>query len=134
MQDKLCTACQQYKSLEDFNRNKDGKFGRHSICRKCISERAKYRYANGDSYAVRLKKLYNLSVDEYEQMYEEASGCCQVCGIAEEELSKRLAVDHCHTTGKVRGLLCSRCNTALGQLQDNLETISALYSYLHERK
>lgn len=133
MQDKLCTACQQCKPLDDFKKNKDGKFGRHSICRKCNSERTKYRYANGDSYAVRLKKLYNLSVEEYEQMYAEAEGCCQVCGVAETELTKRLAVDHCHSTGKVRGLLCSKCNTALGQLDDSLDKITALYSYLTER-
>lgn len=133
MQEKLCTACQQFKPLASFNKNKEGKFGKHSICRKCTSERSKYRYANGDSYAVRLKKLYGLSVDEYEQMYAEANGKCQVCSTPEEELSKRLAVDHCHQTGKIRGLLCSKCNTALGQLNDNLETISALYSYLKER-
>jgi len=133
VQDKLCTACQQCKPLDDFKKNKDGKFGRHSICRKCNSERTKYRYANGDSYAVRLKKLYNLSVEEYEQMYAEAEGCCQVCGVSETELTKRLAVDHCHSTGKVRGLLCSKCNTALGQLDDSLDKITALYSYLTER-
>jgi hypothetical protein len=67
-------------------------------------------------------------------MYAEANGCCQVCGVAEEELNKRLAVDHCHTTGKVRGLLCGKCNTALGQLDDDLDKISALYSYLYERQ
>jgi len=74
-----------------------------------------------------------LSVEEYEQMYAEAEGCCQVCGVSETELTKRLAVDHCHSTGKVRGLLCSKCNTALGQLDDSLDKITALYSYLTER-
>jgi len=133
VEQKLCTACQQFKSLDFFNKNKDGKFGKHSICKKCNSERNRYRYANGDSYAVRLKKLYGLSVDEYKQMYSEANGKCQVCNISEDKLNKRLSVDHCHTTGKVRGLLCSKCNTALGQLDDDLNKISALYSYLQER-
>jgi hypothetical protein len=67
-------------------------------------------------------------------MYAEANGCCQVCGISEEKHGKRLAVDHCHSTGNVRGLLCSKCNTALGQLDDSLERIAELYSYLKERK
>lgn len=133
MSQKLCTACLQSKDLSLFNKNKSGKFGKHSICKKCTSERNKYRYANGDSYAIRLKKLYGLSVDEYEQMYKEADGKCQVCGISEQSLNKRLAVDHCHITKKVRGLLCQKCNTALGQLNDNLEIISSLYSYLKER-
>jgi len=131
---KICTACQASKALEEFKKNKDGKFGRHSICKQCSSERNKYRYANGDSYAVRLNKLYGLSVAEYEEMYAEADGCCQSCGIPESELNRRLAVDHCHTTGKVRGLLCGKCNTALGQLDDNLDKITSLYSYLQERK
>ena len=133
MQQKLCTACQQYKLLDEFNKNKDGKFGKHSICRQCTTERNRFRYANGDSYAVRLKKLYGLTVKEYEELYAESQGKCQSCGIKEEELTRRLAVDHCHNTGKVRGLLCGKCNTALGQLNDNLDTISALYSYLKER-
>lgn len=133
MDQKLCTSCQQHKNLESFKKNKNGKFQRYSICKKCSSERSKYRYANGDSYAVRLQRLYGLSVNEYEQMYAEANGCCQVCGVSEESLNKRLAVDHCHATGKVRGLLCSKCNTALGQLDDSLEKISSLYSYLNER-
>ena len=131
---KKCSACDTDKPLEDFKKNKQGKLGRYSICKKCDSERQKYRYTNGDSYAVRLNRLYGLTVDEYEQMYAEANGCCQVCGISEEEHGKRLAVDHCHSTGKVRGLLCSKCNTALGQLDDSLKRIAELYSYLKERK
>ena len=131
--EKQCSLCKTIKSLTDFPKNKQGKYGVHSQCLVCRQQVHKYKYANGDSYALRLKKLYNLSVDEYEQMYAEANGCCQVCGIKEEHLNKRLAVDHCHTTGKVRGLLCTKCNTALGQLEDSLEIISSLYSYLKER-
>ena len=131
---KVCTHCEKELPLESFKRNKDGKFGRHSICKKCSSQRAKLRYSNGDSYAVRLKKLYNLSVEDYEELYAQARGSCQVCGVKESDLNKRLAVDHCHATGKVRGLLCSKCNTALGQLGDDLDRISSLYSYLKEHK
>lgn len=133
MEVKACGHCEKELPLDSYKKNKDGKLGRHSICKSCTSDRDKMRYANGDTYAARLKKLYNLSVDEYKEMYEEAGGCCQVCGVEESKLNKRLAVDHCHTTGKVRGLLCSKCNTALGQLDDDLNKISALYSYLKER-
>jgi hypothetical protein len=130
---KTCSHCEEELPLDSFKKNKDGKLGRHSICKICCSNRDKMRYANGDTYAVRLKKLYGLSVSEYEEMYNEAGGCCQVCGVKESELNRRLAVDHCHSTGKVRGLLCGKCNTALGQLDDDLNRISSLYSYLKER-
>lgn len=133
MQHKLCTACKQSKNVTEFKTNKNGKFGRYSICKQCDSDRARFRYTNGDSYAIRLKKLYNLSIKEYDELYAEAGGKCQCCGIEEIKLNKRLAVDHCHETGKIRGLLCSKCNTALGQLNDNLDTIASLYSYLKER-
>lgn len=131
---KICSHCEKEKSLKDFKKNKDGKLGRYSLCKDCQSNRDKTRYTNGDSYAVRLKKLYGLSSDEYEQLYLEAEGKCQSCGVKEVELSRRLAVDHCHNSGIVRGLLCGKCNTALGQLDDNLEKIASLYSYLKERK
>lgn len=131
--EKQCSLCGTTKTIDQFPANKQGKYGVHSQCLDCRRSVHKYRYANGDSYAVRLKKLYNLSVKEYEQMYAEANGRCQVCGTPEEDLNKRLAVDHCHGTGKVRGLLCSKCNTALGQLDDDLNKISSLYSYLYER-
>jgi hypothetical protein len=131
---KLCVLCNIEKDYSEFSLNKNGRYGLHSQCKTCKSNVSKYRYANGDSYALRLQKLYGLTVDEYKQLYAEANGCCQVCGISEENNNKRLAVDHCHTTGKVRGLLCGKCNTALGQLDDNLNKISSLYSYLKERQ
>ena len=131
---KECSLCKEKKVHTEFPTNKNGSHGLHSQCKTCRNNVAKYRYSNGDSYAIRLQKLYGLSVVEYEQLYAEANGCCQVCGISEEENNKRLAVDHDHVTGKVRGLLCGKCNTALGQLDDNLDKISALYSYLKERQ
>lgn len=131
---KVCALCNAEKDYSEFPTNKNGRYGLHSQCKVCRNNVSKYRYANGDSYALRLQKLYNLTVDEYEQLYAEANGCCQVCGISEEDNNKRLAVDHCHSTGKVRGLLCGKCNTALGQLDDDLDKISALYSYLKERQ
>jgi len=131
---KICSICSVEKDSTDFPVNSGGRHGLHSQCKVCRNNVSKYRYSNGDSYAIRLQKLYGLSVDEYEQMYSDANGCCQVCGISEQENNKRLAVDHNHNTGKVRGLLCGKCNTALGQLDDSLVKISSLYSYLKERQ
>jgi len=79
-----------------------------------------------------LKKLYGLSIQEYNDMAESQSGKCAICGMKEK--GKRLAVDHCHTYGKVRGLLCSRCNMALGSLKDSPEILQKAILYLQESK
>lgn len=71
-----------------------------------------------------LKALYNLTIEQFEKMSLQQNHCCKIC-----LLSKKLVVDHCHITGKVRGLLCSRCNSGLGYFQDeaNLMKRAGLY-------
>jgi hypothetical protein len=73
-------------------------------------------------------KRYNITADEYWQMFEEQNGVCKVCN--EEPGDKKLAVDHCHDTGEVRGLLCSRCNTALGLLREDKNIMKSLMEYI----
>lgn len=58
-----------------------------------------------------------------------AAGCA-VCGVREEKAQRQLSIDHCHETGKVRGVLCFACNTALGKLGDDPERIRALAAYV----
>lgn len=62
----------------------------------------------------RLKNTYGIILDDYNRMFAEQKGCCSICKIHQTELKKRLGVDHNHSTGKVRGLLCDRCNWILG--------------------
>ena len=69
------------------------------------------------------KKLYGISLEDYDQMYEAQEGVCGICGNINSS-GKRLCVDHNHDTGEVRGLLCTKCNYNLGwleMLQDNIE-------------
>ena len=74
----------------------------------------------------RLKKQYGLTLEEYQERYNNQRGCCAICGKAVEKLH----VDHCHTTGRVRGLLCTQCNVMLGMAQDNPDTLRAGAEYL----
>ena len=62
-------------------------------------------------YSQYLKRTYGITVDRYEEMLTEQDGGCFLCGKTHPE--RRLHVDHCHDTGKVRGLLCSNCNSGL---------------------
>ena len=79
----------------------------------------------------RLKRKYNISIEEYETLIESQNNSCKVCGThAKNNLKGKLYIDHCHTTGKVRGLLCMKCNSALGLLNDDKELIQNLLDYL----
>ena len=85
-----------------------------------------------------LKADYNITPEQYNQMLNEQHSVCAICGKPETSINPRnnmprcLAVDHDHNTGKIRGLLCSRCNTALGLLNENKETVSKLVLYLEK--
>jgi hypothetical protein len=60
-----------------------------------------------------LREKYGLSQEQYEAIAAEQQGCCAICGQAPES-GKWLAIDHCHQTGRVRALLCTYCNLAVG--------------------
>jgi hypothetical protein len=72
-----------------------------------------------------MKRVYGLSKEKYNQMYERQNGACFIC----EDTSK-LMVDHCHTTGKVRALLCRACNFGLGNFRDNPRLLNLAIGYL----
>ena len=78
-----------------------------------------------------LKKNYGITPEDFDRMMEEQDGKCALCGV--EPQSKALHVDHCHTTGKVRGLLCGGCNRVLGFLEARPGWHLAAQQYLHER-
>lgn len=79
-----------------------------------------------------LKSKFGLSDAEYAAMLAEQGGVCAICG-GECATGWRLAVDHCHQTGQIRGLLCGRCNRAIGQMEDDPELLGAAANYLRSR-
>jgi len=68
---------------------------------------------------------------EYDTLLTQQGGVCAICKVAPDN-QRKLAVDHCHQTGRVRGLLCTACNVALGYLQDNTERLQRAIQYLQE--
>jgi hypothetical protein len=77
-----------------------------------------------------LKIHYNLTLEEYDNMYMSQHGSCAVCKTHVTQLNKRLAVDHDHDTGRVRGLLCDNCNRGLGSFKDNRKLLEQAMEYL----
>lgn len=77
-----------------------------------------------------LLSTYGITLAEYEAMYLAQGGCCALCNVsAEQAARRRLFVDHCHTTKRVRGLLCDNCNKALGYVEKNAHRLDALLEY-----
>lgn len=74
-----------------------------------------------------LMSVYGLTVEQYEEMFSKQDGVCAIC--KQPWKTRRLAVDHCHKTGKIRGLLCGRCNGQLGWLE-NEQWVTAAKEYL----
>ena len=78
----------------------------------------------------KLKYNYNITLDEYDLNLELQDNACKICKTDASELSKKLAVDHCHDTGAVRGLLCNKCNVGLGQFNDDAMLLETALTYL----
>lgn len=110
------------------------------LCKPCANKRStKWNKENPDKLRDRsIKKKYGLSFEKYQEMFEAQDGKCKVCKHPETDIDKRnqtikfLAVDHCHTTGKIRGLLCRKCNISLGIINEDIETLKNMINYLKE--
>jgi hypothetical protein len=74
------------------------------------------------------RNYYGISLEEYNSLFDKQGGVCAICSTPPS--TRRLAVDHCHDTGKVRGLLCVKCNAGIGNLNDDVEMLKAAIKYL----
>jgi len=77
----------------------------------------------------RLKQKFGITLEQYEEILSKQNGLCAICS-STEKTGKRLAVDHCHKTGKVRGILCMKCNTSLGKINDDISILEKMIFYL----
>ncbi len=98
-----------------------------------------YRKGNPEVFKnLELKKHFGITLEEYNRMKEAQRDSCAICGKPEttfdskQQKTRELSVDHCHTTGKIRGLLCAHCNHAIGKFKDNVELLQKAIDYLKE--
>lgn len=155
---KLCKTCNKHLPLSEMKRhgkNSDGSIRYDPICKHCVKltaydsryqkdyrQRRKQDGKTHDSeYArnARLKTQYGITAKQYDEMSEQQNHVCAICGCSETSLGtntnkvRKLAVDHCHQSGKVRGLLCMSCNTALGKFKDSEQLLINAIKYLKGR-
>ena len=79
-----------------------------------------------------LKKKHGITIEQYDEMIMKQEHRCAICGIHQSELGKSFDVDHNHTTGKIRGILCNACNQAIGLLDDSVGLLSKAIDYLQK--
>ena len=130
---KTCTKCGETYPLTNFYRQKNRSDGLSSWCKPC--KRAISRsWSDADrTYAYRLMREFGMTPDDYEKIHKEQGGRCAICSTDNPGRGKRrLSVDHCHSTGDVRGLLCNTCNRALGLLNDSIDTLQNSINYLRK--
>lgn len=130
-----CNECNEVKPWSEFYMNKaTGKpWGRK--CKVCKSRMTCERQAANRDHVRRLKdkREYGLTYEEADRLRSVTN--CQVCGAAAPggpNSLRRLHIDHCHTSGQVRGVLCGDCNTALGRAKDDPEILRKLALYLEK--
>lgn len=121
---------EQYKKrAEKFSKSETRKRWREEN-KDNIKEYHKKRWSLIKDKKPHLKSNYGITLDDYNNMFEQQNGCCLGCGKHQSDLEKPLCVDHDHQTGRVRGLLCIKCNSALGMVLDNIDTLTNLIKYL----
>ena len=145
-------------ALTNDNWHKFSKEQHHYICKICLNkQKAKNRALNPKQnrenrkkwqakrikidplyrQKVQLKYKFNITLEQYDKMFEEQKGSCATCDKPETCKDKygnvrRLAVDHNHKTGKVRGLLCAACNHSLGNIKEDIATLLKMIVYLRK--
>lgn len=118
----------QCKDCDRISRSSTANKDKHKAYLKQHYATNKIRYAERSRKA-RLLKL-GVTIEMYDQMFVKQEGLCAICGSPEKIKNRRLATDHCHSTGSIRGLLCQACNTGLGKLKDCKETLLKAVKYL----
>lgn len=81
----------------------------------------------------KLRLSFGITLSDYNKMMEAQKDRCAICGIHNSDCKRSLAVDHCHTTGRVRGLLCGKCNSAIGLMNESTEVLKNAISYLENQ-
>jgi hypothetical protein len=132
---KTCIICNLEKDRSLFHKCgfENGKQKYRSVCKTCTKPLTKEKYhENRTVHRQRtrnsqLKLMYGINSEQYAVMQQEQDNKCFICG---EEDNRRLSVDHCHTTGNVRKLLCGACNLGLGKFKDNPQLLIKAAEYI----
>jgi hypothetical protein len=150
---KRCAKCRTAKPVLEFGVDSQKSDGRLSWCRLCANTYYREKHKGNKAYSqyqmdyrkstperkekwtrsrrkTHFKSNFGITLEQWEEMKEAQGNKCAICRTAFTSNTKRIQVDHDHTTGQVRDLLCYKCNTLLGQCDDSIDVLQAAISYL----
>jgi hypothetical protein len=131
--EKKCSECNELKSLDNFSRDKSRKDGVDAYCKPCrYLKNRKWAGENKEVHRkstlnTRRKLEYGVSPEQFDLLLKNQENLCAICKIAIDHTSH---LDHCHNTGKVRGVLCPNCNKGLGLFSDDIHKLYSAIKYL----
>lgn len=136
---KKCRECNLEKEEQLFGQYKNrNKIYYRNICKVCRSKEESIKYKNNlvvsermkaTSRKTALRNLYGITETNFDEMYINQNGCCAIC---KKQTKKKLNIDHCHKTKKVRGLLCWNCNMGIGYFKDDINLLNNAIKYLKQ--
>lgn len=133
--DKTCTKCGECKPFTSYSKNKLGLDGKQPRCKSCLlDQQREYRKTNG--YGAALKYKYGITLAEYHKTIKDQNNQCPLCDIIFDSAPTRNTkpvVDHNHSTGKVRAIICHPCNVSIGLIKENTETLNRMIKYLEAK-
>lgn len=144
---KQCSECSEHKLYIHFPTVKNRKTGRLKYCNACeslvLAKRGEkyqaYRKQSTSEYGIdnaetirnrKIKKIYGITQEEYRAICDAQEYKCAIC----QETPSVLVIDHDHSTGKVRGLLCRQCNSGIGMLKDDIVIVENAFRYLEKAR
>ena len=134
---RVCNICGINKPITEYYEHRGGRSSpgyRIKTCKKCHATKSKaWVTANPEKTKqyrrrAKLKDKYGISIEMYDSMFEQQKGVCALCNKPHKR--RPLNVDHCHQTGKIRGLLCDKCNMGIGLFDDNPALLEKVKDYL----
>ena len=140
-----CTHCgltvESEKDLSLFQKDRSKPLGYRNQCKECRSIISnKWKSNNSKKQGIKranahMERRYGITIEEYDIMFIRQDGKCDICGSSGFAKGKsRMNIDHCHTTGKVRGLLCNNCNSGIGKLKESESIMLNAIEYIKKHK
>jgi hypothetical protein len=131
---KTCNICNTDKSIDSFVKRSNRESGIQPYCKSCHNRNSREKYSSTYMREYDLKSKYGIGHSEFLKILESQDNKCAICKrdseICLSGRKKRLCVDHSHDTGKVRGILCDKCNRGIGLLNDDPNVLISAYNYL----
>jgi hypothetical protein len=152
-----CIRCKETKLESEFFKEKGRASGYRGYCKSCCKDKkaeTRQRKSKGEPppqrkktvrttvsfcktpqgvWSRHIKAKFGITIDQYNEMLDKQNGQCAICGTTTPDSKHGVfSIDHCHATGKIRGLLCKKCNSGIGMFKESARSLEAAVAYLQQ--